>query len=499
MSNELELLKLCRDQVNESLKLWEAARARNKGQWQPAFVRYNWGELQGRMSGWWTAYKKWEAADTFYEAFRDKRMTVRTFPAGFERQRDKTFDKLDLDHDRFFADGQYTTATPSQQTFHYGRYNWPGNPERDNYWARRGIDSSPFADPANFISRGKKYEEGLHDLSASLLNPRLSIFKQVHNTEQGAHFSLLPLSPEEDQQLLYDLTALAKALRAALPPFYLVVRGYRAEMTRIKVAQELDMGTGYTLIPAPNPNGGPQYKLRYGLVASMTAPGVPLGIPVTANVYAARRQAALKFKSILDKRDAKNEIIISIRRHAGLFPVYAIREGEELACYQIVNNAMERTGDMISGEGRVTHTNLREMGAAGLPVTRPAAILKYNVPVSANTPVRLGPPLPGTGPGSGPPLPPPGMPGQKRDTKPPIDATFRSQFESAVQSLGEIAKRSGLRVFVAGPNADEGFRVAAAHVEGLVANLNRNGYRLSFAPLANRSELRQVEVRLYFI
>lgn len=493
MSNELEQVKLCRESVYETLNLWEGARAKNNGQWQLAFVKYNWAELQGRMSGWWVAYKKWEAADTFYEAFRDKRMTVRTFPAGFERQKDKTFDKIDLDYDRFFADGQYATATPSQQTFHSGRYNWPGNPERDNYWARRGIDSSPFADPANFTSRAKKYEEGLHDLSASLLNPRLSIFKQVHNTEQGAHFSLLPLSPEEDQQLLYDLTALAKALRTALPALHLVVRGYRAEMTRIKVAQELDMGTGYTLIPAPNPNGGPQYKLRYGLVASMTAPGKPMGIPVTANVYAARRQAALKFKSILDKRDAKNEIIISIRRHGGRFPVYAIREGEELMCYQIVNSAMERTGDVISAEGHVTHTNLREMGAAGLPVTAPAATLVYDVPVTANTPVRSGP-LPPSPQQGGPPPPPP--PGGKRDTKPPIDATFRAKFEGAVQSLG---KRSTVRVFVVGPNNDEGFRVALAQVEGLVNNLNRNGYKLMLAPLPNRRDVNKVEVRLYYL
>lgn len=494
MSNELEQLKLCRESVDETISLWQGARAGNNGQWHPTFIKYNWAELQSRMSGWWTAYKKWEASDTFYEAFRDKRMTVRTFPAGFERQRDKTFDKIDLDYDRFFADGQYTTATPSQQTFHSGRYNWPGNPEREKYWARRGIDSSPFANPANFISRDKKYEEGLHDLSASLLNPRLPIFKQVHNTEQGAHFSLLPLSFEEDQKLLYDLTALAKALQAALPPLHLVVRGYRAEMTRIKVAQELDMGTGYTIIPSPRPGDGPQYKLRYGLVASMTAPGVPLGIPVTAQVYAARRQAALKFKSILDKRDAKNEIIISIRRHAGRFPVYAIREGEELACYQIVNNDMERTGDVISADGRVTHPHVRERGAAGLPVTRPAAILTYNVPVSANAPVRSGP-LPPSPQQGGPPPPPP--PGGKRDTRPPIDATFRGQFETAVQACGEAPKRTGMRVFVVGPKYDEGFQVALAHVESLINTLNRNGYKLRLAPLPDRRDVNKVEVRLY--
>ena len=77
--------------------------------------------------------------------------------------------------------------------------------EAQKYRAARGIDSSAFANPANFVSREKKYDEGLHDLSASLLNPGLSIFDQIHNTDvggklnfkkeeiEGAHFSFLPL------------------------------------------------------------------------------------------------------------------------------------------------------------------------------------------------------------------------------------------------------------------------------------------------------------------
>lgn len=498
MSEELELVRLCRTNLYQTLQLWDNAKARNNGQWPAAFIRYNWPELQGRMSGWWTAYKKWEAKDSFYEAFRSKRMTVRTFPAGFERQRDKKFDKIDLDYDRFFADGQYTKATASQQTFNYGRYNWPGNPERGQYWAYRGIDSSPFANPANFTSRAKKYEEGLHDLSASLLNPRFSIFKQVHNTEQGAHFSLLPLSEEEDQRMLFDLTRFAKQFKNTFPALYQLVRSYRAEMTRLKVAQELDMGTGYTMIPAPRPGGGPQYKLRYGLVGSMTVVGNALGIPVNAGVYAARRQAALNFKSILDVRDAKNEIIISIRRHAGPFPAYAIREGEELVCYRITGNKMEFTGDVIAPDGTVTQKNLRESGTAGLPVRAPASVIVYNVPVSANAPVPSGPPR-GPGMGGPPPPPPPGGPGGRRDTRPPIDAAFQNQFEGALRNLGDIPKRSGMRVFVLGPKNDDGFKVALAHIEGLVINLNRSGYRLSMAPLPNRSELNRVEVRLYYV
>ncbi len=97
--------------------------------------------------------------------------------------------------------------------------------EAQKYRANRGIDSSAFANPANFASRETKYDAGLHDLSASLLNPGLSIFDQIHNSDQGgklnfkkeeiegAHFSFLPLSKEEDQLMLYKLIQCAKRLR----------------------------------------------------------------------------------------------------------------------------------------------------------------------------------------------------------------------------------------------------------------------------------------------
>ena len=54
-----------------------------------------------------------------------------------------------------------------------------------NTWRGGGIDSSAFANPANFATHAKKYQEGLTQPSASLLNPKLSIFQQIHNKEEG--------------------------------------------------------------------------------------------------------------------------------------------------------------------------------------------------------------------------------------------------------------------------------------------------------------------------
>lgn len=310
----------------------------------------HWPTVKPLVERWWKALKVWEKADTFNAAFLDKRMTVRTFGADFNYQKSKSFDTITLPDTRFKADSQYTPMSYEDQRKHNDAFRSPA--EYKKYHAQRGIDSSAFADPANFVSREKKYAMGLHDLSASLLNPAVSIFDQIHNNEEGAHFSFLPLSAEEDQLVLSQLTAAAKKLQGPLPEFYTLVRGYRAGVTRIKLAQEFDMAIGYTVVPAKNPTkDGPAYKLRYGLGNTMTIVGRTFGIKVTAEVLAARRQAAMRFKSILAERQAKNEIIIAIRQHAGNFPVYAVRKGNQLDCFTIDSGKLTLNGKKISANG----------------------------------------------------------------------------------------------------------------------------------------------------
>jgi hypothetical protein len=235
-------------------------------QWQPALLVNNWLPIERAIDGWWNSYKQWEKQDTFDKAFQDDRMTVRSFPAGFEDQRAKEFSTLNIEADRYFADGQYTRLSDEERKKHaeifnapreigkiQGRYlervsereekieAWeqkklrltkaisqtpqiPSMPEppvfpddltaryreAQKYHAKRGIDSSPFAIPSNFATREKKYEEGLHDLSASILNHNTPILDQVHNSGQGAHYSFLPLSEEEDQEVIFTLTRYAK-------------------------------------------------------------------------------------------------------------------------------------------------------------------------------------------------------------------------------------------------------------------------------------------------
>lgn len=338
-------LPLLRDQLHVILDYGET------------WVIDNWPRVKPRIETWWKVYKRWESTDTFDEAFLDNRMTVRTFDQDFDKQVSKTFGKgtISFPDNRFFADSQYTRLGSTDQQRHGNAY---ATGAKQDFHAKRGIDSSAFANPANFASRITKYEAGLHDLSASLLNHKFPIPDQVHNQGQGVHYSFLPLSWPEDQEVLYRLILLAKKLRTTLPMLYDMVRGYRAAMTRVKLAQDSDMGVGYTAVPVAEPGDGPAYKLRYGLGNKTTLTGNPVATLVTPERYAARQRAARNFREILLTEYAakghKNEIVIAIRQHAGRFPVHAFLKGFDLVCYEIDDNKMKETGHKISLNGKMT-------------------------------------------------------------------------------------------------------------------------------------------------
>lgn len=334
-------------------------------QWEPRFLQNNWLFIERHIQNWWLAYKKWESQDTFEAAFKDDRMTVRTFDADFDKQVNKKFNSINIAENdkRFFADGKYKPLhpDPEQAMKALQRHSniFHNTEESQFYHAKRGIDSSDFAVPAYFATREMKYQMGLHDLSASLLNHKFEIWKQVHHKwDNGAHYSFMPLSQEADQEVLHTLGTHAKST-PMFPALYGMVRSFRAEMTRLKLAYDRDMGVGYTAIPVQLPENEcrgtrPSYKLRYGLGFTTTGANGE-SEPVTSDVYDNRRKQARKFKEILQSRGgSKNEVVIAIRRHAGPFPVYAVRDGRMLKCYDIVDNRMRLNGRTISMTGRMT-------------------------------------------------------------------------------------------------------------------------------------------------
>jgi hypothetical protein len=433
MPGELEWLR----QIRRNLTITFDFRANDK-----AYLQRNWKFIHADILAWWRAYKAWEKVDTFDAAFRDTRMTVRTFNPGYSDQVQKTFarGKIQVTKEKFFADSRYTKFDPldpiaNEATQERHQRTFGRGVESQKYHAQRGIDSSAFAVPANFASRETKYDAGLHDLSASILNPRLPIFNQIHNTEEGAHFSFLPLSEMEDQEVIYNLTRIAKD-RVTIPGLYDLVRTYRAEMTRVKLAYEMDMGIGYTVVPAPRPNRGPQYKLRYGLPNTTTIVGQKEAQPTTPDIYEARRKAALKFKSIVGIREGKNEIVIAIRKHAGPFPVYAVRRGDRLVCYTITPaKFMERTGYEIK-DGKMVPL---QKWKPDLPSVDTIGQYDYD------------------------------------------DPDFTRDFEQMLTNMGDIPRSDGLHIVVGAAPDDPNFVRVRDALRLQVAVLNTKGYKLKFA------------------
>lgn len=341
-------LKLCREQLNQGLTSTPAEQI--PAEWNSSIRRL--------ISQWWSAYKRWEAQDTFAKAYEESRMTVRSFGKDFGKEVHKNIPRgtLKVTEERFFANRQRAALDPTDHSQHYAAFHEEA--ESQKYWQNRGLDSAAFADPANFISREVKYAHGLHDLSASLVNPRKPLNLQLFSSGDGVHLAFAPLSKEEDQQVIWRLAGLAKRLQAQLPEFYSLIHGYRARMTRIKLARNYDIGTGFIATPAANPGQGPQYKLTYGLGTTIKEKGKfaprPIDPQEQQRLQTSMRQQALQFKQILAgavlNKGEVNEIVIALREHDGPFPVYAVlRKDQGLCeCFDIAGGQRVMNGHTIS-------------------------------------------------------------------------------------------------------------------------------------------------------
>ncbi|HTW78924.1 MAG TPA: hypothetical protein VME23_05180 [Terracidiphilus sp.] len=315
-----------------------------------AFIQNNWNNARHFIGEWWDAYKEWEEHDTFNTAMAQGRMTMRSFGEAFDTQVKKTAPMNIAETSRFYSDSNRTQVTdPTQHEAAFKEavsgpkppmFGWKkGQEPPPSPYAKlnRGIDASAFAVPANFATREAKYKNGLHDLSVKLVIPNTDIKQQSHH--QGStkpHFCFLPISKPEDQYVIYTLTRYAKALKATLGDFYTLIRGYRSEMTRVKLANELDMDTGLVAVATPGRTDNLPYKVSYSLGGNTKDKGPDKSykmIPVTPEVLRMRRQAYfIEHAKVLK---SGNEVVIAMRKHAGPFPVYAVYDAGTLKCFTV--------------------------------------------------------------------------------------------------------------------------------------------------------------------
>jgi hypothetical protein len=288
------------------------------------YVRDNWPAAKLLIETWWADYKVWERDDTLSDAYRESRLTSRTWGQGKDLIKVETI--MPPDSRTWDASETSNAVMVPDLRKQVDRFNY-----------KRSVGMASLGErmtPKNFYAVGgehksSKYSMGLHDMSATLLNPKKPIADQAHSKANGTVFSFVPLSDPKDQVVFQTLNRTAKDLRLVIPEFYDLVRQYGSKMTRIKLAAEFDLATGFSAVQRADGSG---FKIRYGLgnqvkvfdaEKSTDSKGVSKLVPWTQDIETARRQAALDFKSIVARiLFDHSEIVVSFRQHAGGFPLF---------------------------------------------------------------------------------------------------------------------------------------------------------------------------------
>jgi hypothetical protein len=329
-------------------------------------IQRNWAAAEQLIKSWWGVYEAWEARDTFNKAVADRRMTMRTFGEGFNYQLKKTVPMNIAENSRFYANSNRGKLLGDEQASDYQAFQ--NAVSQPNAYAnpQRGIDTSAFANPANFQSRKLKYEHGLHDLSVKVLIPGEDIKGQSHHSgSANPHFCFLPLSKPQDQYVIFKLIQYASVLRNTVPQLYDLTRDIRSKMTRVKLAHGYDMGTGYIAIRSPGQQDNLPFKVSYSIGNNTKVRKEEMGpdrkafVPVSMDMIRDRQRAYFEHEANVVRRSG-NEFVIAMRRHNGPFPVYARFDGGMFKCYDLKDNQAK-----IEDDSKIV-TNGRTISAVGV-------------------------------------------------------------------------------------------------------------------------------------
>lgn len=308
-------LEQSRAEVEELLVGKSASSLRTEEEWRGA---------QDVVLRWFADVKVAESMDTFQAAFQDSRMTMRAILE--DRQT-----------------GYWRQKVPIR-----GADSDAGVRDLKSMYGVAGIKERMVA--TNFQAQGKleraKYEKGLFDMSAALLNPKISLkigggadiapaparltgtgpppppppmaagANQIYRTTGDTTYVFMPVSPERDMLIFHVLNLASKV--SASQGFKRFAQYMKSRLTRIKFAFEGDAGAKF-LDFAPIGEQLPKFRYGYGNIMKPTA---------SDKEIADRKLKATEYKTIL-RSGKRNEIILAYRQHGTLadqpstFPVFA--------------------------------------------------------------------------------------------------------------------------------------------------------------------------------
>jgi hypothetical protein len=359
-------LETCRELVRKLVEGDSACSFRNEDDWK---------KVEDIVKTWFAFVKVKESDDTFAEAFREERMTMRaileTRQTGYHEPEVKLRGKERSGFVRKIRTMQGVAGIKERMT------------------------------SANFHGVGAmqraKYEKGLFDVSAALLNPKLSLKigggaagppppraaaaagpppltataaarpapppppksdgdqNQIYRATGDTTYVFMPVPREGDMYVFYMLTLLAKESNSQ--GFKQFVSYMKSRFTRIKFAFDGDAGAKFLDFAT---SGELPPKIRYGFGNLLPATASDAEIK-------RRRQEATRYRQILASKK-RNEIIIAYRQHGELarqpstFPLYAkgvfvedrLKPSEPAhKGYVVVNDQMQPTGQIITLGGEM--------------------------------------------------------------------------------------------------------------------------------------------------
>ncbi len=263
-----------------------------------------WKFIEDFAVRWFSALKVEESYETFNDAFKDNRMTIRAILQ--TRQA-----------------GHYKEKVPIK-----GKESEGGKREIKTMQGIPGVQAR--MNDANLFGQGKdsrqKYEQGLFDVSAILLAGSRTLKlggegpedkNQMYRNTGDTIFVFMPVPRQEDMVVFSMLSVQAKYQQPGSPGLKMFVQYMKSRLTRIKLA--VDGAAGCTFLDFA-PEGDLQPKFRYGFGKIMKASAPPEEVSrrkIDANLY----------KSVLLGNN-RNEIVLAYRQHGtratgSSFPIYA--------------------------------------------------------------------------------------------------------------------------------------------------------------------------------
>lgn len=274
------------------------------------------------ISLWHTEVQGWQDNDELATAFQEGRLTFRTMSHtggkyAYGDLRDESRKRvLGLINNDDYERTITNAATQSGGVWEKGGLL----PENKNVLLDAGgAGIKRRLDPTNFISdaratgsRSNKFRLGLHDLSASLLNPDGYVLKKYAGINLVV---LMPLPLPKDVEIFYRLRQLSKS--GGSPAFKTAVEVLASQFTRPKLASGLDMGTTYVVATSTR-HGGDSVKYVKGKGPAVTSKDSP-----TQCVKTAREDYLTILKG---STSGANEITLAYRQCGtrNKFPVFAI-------------------------------------------------------------------------------------------------------------------------------------------------------------------------------